>query len=174
MITILNGTNRVGNATAHICRFCAEYLENKGVEVQVWELEQMPSDMAFNNATMGGSNDKIDPFVNQFMLKSDRMVIISPEYNGSFPGVLKTLIDIIPPATFKGRKVSLLGVAAGRAGNQRGLDHLTNILHYVGAVVHPLKTPISQLGGLLNDQGELTDDNAKQAIQLQLDEFLNY
>ena len=87
----------------------------------------------------------------KWLLPADKFIFISPEYNGSIPGVLKCLIDVTDRKVWKGKKALLTGVSKGRAGNLRGMDHLTGIMHYVGTVVHPNKLPISIVDTLFNE-----------------------
>ena len=71
----------------------------------------------------------------------DKIVMVVPEWNGSFPYTLKKMIDEgFDPATggpFKNKEVYLVGTSGGLGGNMQGLSHLSDILAYVGAKVHP-------------------------------------
>jgi NAD(P)H-dependent FMN reductase len=113
-------------------------------------------------------------FGNQILNGADRFIIVSPEYNGSIPGILKLMIDSCDPDLFKGKKVALVGVATGRAGNLRGMDHLTDILHYLQAEVYSLKQPVSQVKGLVNSEKELVDEATLSVLSKQLDGFMNF
>ena len=111
---------------------------------------------------------------NKFLLPASKYIFVSPEYNGSIPGVLKCLIDVSDVRrVWKGKKALLTGVSKGRAGNLRGMDHLTAIMHYVGTVVHPNKLPISIVDTLFNED-ELQHRETLQAINQQLDEFIDF
>ena len=103
-----------------------------------------------------------------------KYIFISPEYNGSIPGVLKCLIDVSDVRrVWKGKKALLTGVSTGRAGNLRGMDHLTGILHFVGTVVHPNKLPISVVDTLFNEN-RISHQETLRAINRQLDEFVEF
>jgi len=87
-------------------------------------------------------------------MPADKWVLILAEYNGGVPGIFKLLIDAISVRNkdgLKGKEVLLIGVAAGRAGNLRGLDYMTNCLNYLGMKVHPQKMPISLINKVLSD-----------------------
>ena len=72
-----------------------------------------------------------------------------------------------------GKKALLTGVSTGRAGNLRGMEHLTGILHYMRVIVHPNKFPISVVDRLFNDQRRLlTGDH--QCDRSQLEEFIEF
>ncbi len=105
---------------------------------------------------------------------SERLVIIAPEYNGSIPGVLKLLIDSCDPSLFKGKRFALIGVSSGRAGNLRGMDHLTDILHFLQAEVYSLKQPVSQIRNLVNADKELVDEQTIIALEKHIEGFRTF
>jgi NAD(P)H-dependent FMN reductase len=112
---------------------------------------------------------------NEILKPSEKFIFILPEYNGSFPGAIKTLIDLCRvPECFFGKKALLTGLADGRAGNLRGMEHFTGILNHMGVVVHPNRLPISLMRSLINDKGELIDEDTRSVIDKQLKEFLAF
>ena len=72
------------------------------------------------------------------------------------------------------KKALLTGVATGRAGNLRGMDHLADILNYLKITVHPNKLPISAVNFLMDTDGNITDLNTIKAIDHQIDEFIDW
>jgi NAD(P)H-dependent FMN reductase len=166
MITIISGTNRKGSNTGKIAAQYLQLLHNKGVEAKFVSLEGL--DVNERNAS-------IQELEKDILIPTDKFIFISPEYNGSIPGVLKSLIDNTDiQKVWWGKKALLTGVSTGRAGNLRGMEHLTGILHYVKVHVHPNKLPISVVDKLLNGANSITDTGTLQAIDEQLNEFLAY
>lgn len=163
MITIISGTNRKGSNTLKIAREYQIILKQKGINANLYSLEDMEMD---NKADF----EKME---NEILIPSSHFIIISPEYNGSFPGVLKMLIDKsrIQPA-WHHKKVLLAGVASGRAGNLRGLDHLSNILNHMKVTVFPGTLPISMVNSIVDRDGKINDANTLKAINQQLDDFI--
>src|SRR6266536_6326177 len=112
---------------------------------------------------------------NEILIPTQKFIFIIPEYNGSFPGVLKAMIDISDiRKTWWGKKALLTGVSTGRAGNLRGMDHMTGVLNYVRMIVHHNKLPISVIDKVMNEGGTITDKNTLLAIDQQVDEFINF
>jgi chromate reductase len=166
MITIISGTNRHESNTGKVAAQYLQLLHNKGVEAKYVSLEGL--DVNERNAA-------IQKLEKDILIPTDKFIFISPEYNGSIPGVLKSLIDNTDiKKVWWGKKALLTGVSTGRAGNLRGMEHLTGILHYVKVHVHPNKLPISVVDKLLNGASSITDTGTLQAIDEQLDEFLAY
>ena len=68
-------------------------------------------------------------------------MVVVPEYNGSFPGILKYFIDLLPfPESFDCRPVSYVGVSAGQWGALRAVEQLQLVFGYRNAYVHPPRT----------------------------------
>ncbi len=156
MITILSGTNRPESNTLKVAKHYAELLAKQGVDNKLFSLEKLPLDIAFSEVVKRYS-EKFQLIVDEFIVPTDKFVIISPEYNGSFPGILKVFLDAVHPDLNRHKKVALVGVSNGRAGNLRGMDHLTGVLNYLGMHVHPNKLPISSVLTLLDRDGNIKD-----------------
>jgi NAD(P)H-dependent FMN reductase len=82
-------------------------------------------------------------------------------------------IDSLKPEHFKNKRVALVGVASGRAGNLRGLDHLTAIMHHLGVEVLSKRTYVSHVHKGVTD-GVLTDLEAIRSIAAQAEKFLAF
>jgi len=172
MITIICATNRPDNTTSKICDFYLQMLKEKGHDAAMLSLEDLPKDFAFNNDVYGIQSGDFHRIVEQFIAPAEKLMIVSPEYNGSIPGVLKAFIDGIWPEVLQSKKIALAGVASGRGGNSRGMDHLTSILHYMNIHVLPFKVPISGVDSLLDEHGALVDDKTGDLIEKQIDQLV--
>ena len=164
MITIISGTNRKYSNTYKIAKEYQYLLQEKGIEAGILSLEDI--DVVHYNA-------EFERIENEILEPTTHFIIISPEYNGSFPGVLKMFIDNSRSRELWNNKKALLtGVAAGRAGNLRGMDHLADVLNYLRITVHPNKLPLSVVNTLVGSDGKIIDTNTLNAINQQLDEFI--
>lgn len=167
MITIISGTNRSNNETLRVSNYYSKKLTALGIENQVLDLCTLPEDFIYNGL-YGKTNDIFYETVNKYVLEIDKLVIVSPEYNGSFPGVLKCFIEGWNPKRTPGKWAALVGVAAGRQGNSRGMDDLTNVLNYLQINVVPVKIPISQIYRHFNVEGVMEDEELNKLIDKQI------
>lgn len=161
MITVISGTNRTGSECLRFATVYQELLQQHTEEqVKLLALEQLPHDW-FHPQMYEQPSDSLVALQDEYILPAQKFAFVAPEYNGGFPGALKLFIDACSvreyARNFKGKKAGLIGVASGRAGNLRGMEHLTGVLNYLGTVVMPNKLPISSIGKLMDDQGELAD-----------------
>jgi chromate reductase len=165
MYLIISGTNRKESFTLRVAELYQSLLTKKNIEAPLLSLVGLD---------LLDRNPSVIKLETELLLPAEKYIFISPEYNGSIPGVLKCLIDVSDvQRVWKGKKALLTGVSRGRAGNLRGMDHLTGILHYVATVVHPNKLPISIVDTLFN-KGEFTHQESLRVINQQLDEFIDF
>ncbi len=172
MITLISGTNRLNSNTLRVTKQYAALLTQKGIPYQLLDMTQMEGD-CYRPCAADDIHPALQSVVDQYIKPAEKLLILSPEYNGSFPGVLKALIDLTDIKDWRHKKACLVGVATGRAGNLRGLDHLTNILLHIGMNVLPNKLPISRVGTLLDGEGDL-DAPTLKAAGAQIDQFLAF
>ncbi|MEO7767823.1 MAG: NADPH-dependent FMN reductase [Ferruginibacter sp.] len=166
MYLIISGTNRLGSNTLKVAREYQRLLKEKSIDSVLLSLEGL------NLLTRDADFEKIE---NELIIPTDNYIFISPEYNGSFPGALKMLFDTGKThALWWYKKALLTGISTGRAGNLRGMDHLSSVLNYVKVMVHPNQLPISSIDKLMNIEGRFTDESTLKAINQQLDEFIKW
>lgn len=178
MITIISGTNRTGSRTELVARHITQEINSKTKEeINFVKLADLPAEMYSHDMY---SPDKQHPLLSEvqdsFIIPASKWIIVSPEYNGSYSASLKVFIDALSvrryAETFRGKKVGLIGTSAGRAGNLRGMEHITGFANYLGMHVYPDKLPISSIEQQLVD-GDL-NENTQQALGKWMDGFVRF
>lgn len=178
MISIISGTNRPNSKTLKAAELYKSVLEKRNEDVQLLNLEDLP-DNFYNSAMYNGDamSDELKAIQDKYFLEADKVIIVSPEYNGCFPGIVKMFIDAISvreyKKTFSQRKFALVGVASGRAGNLYGMCALTIVLNHVGSIVYPNKLPLSSIGAVLDEAGNW-DAKLVTDVEGHIDGFLAF
>ena len=172
-ITIISATNRVDSNTEKVANYYKSALKGKGVDVEIFSLKDLPESVLHTDL-YGKRSEGFQKIIDTYIANQTQFIFIAPEYNGSFAGILKVFLDAIPPRMWTDNKACLVGVSTGRAGNLRGLEHLTNILNYLKINVYHNKLPISRVDTLLDANGNLTDTETQKAIDWQLEGFLKF
>lgn len=171
-ITVIASTNRNDSVSNQVAQLYQKMLNEKGVESNLINLGDLPSDFAFSALyENAGKNDGFNQF-RSMMAESEKFVFIVPEYNGSFPGVLKTFIDGLQfPDTFTDKKCALVGISSGVQGAGLALSHLTDIFNYCGTQVLAQKPKLARIennfenGKITNPlYAELLDDQVNRLI----------
>ena len=171
MITIIAGTNRKVSNSLKVSKIYQNRLKNKGLESQILDLADLPSDFITN--MYGNHTEEVSQLVTKNITKASQFVFVIPEYNGTFTGIVKLLIDGVSPSFFKNKKAILVGVASGRAGNIVGLNQFTTVLNHIQVEVLSNKVLLSQIDGLLDPLGEITDSKTLEIIDTQIDKMIN-
>ena len=111
----------------------------------------------------------------QYLVPAQRFIFIMPEYNASFPGILKLMLD---NSDIKNcwyyKKAALVGLSDGRAGNLRGLEHMTAILHYMKVHVLYNKVILSKVSEEISKQGAILKPETEALLLQQIEDFLKF
>ncbi len=178
MITVISGTNRPGSKTLLFARHYAEQLRTLGQDSQLLDLAEVEHGFftreMYDPAAM---HPTLVELQRDLVLGADKLAIFVPEYNGSYPGVLKLFIDGISvneyARNFRGKRIALIGVSSGRAGNLRGMDHLADTLAHMGGWVLPNRLPLSGVDALVDTEGRVTDDGTSSVLLQQAQELID-
>lgn len=173
MITILCTTDRPGSNSGKASRLYQSKLASIGEQVQELNMKNVDIDW-IAKSNYGTNCPEFEAIVCKYIRSVDRIILIVPEYNGSFPGIFKFFMDACDHQTFKDKKIALMGLAAGRSGNVRGLDHLTGVFHYLGAEVYSNKVYLSLANQSVSASGELDNDLLQTEIAAQIKGFLTF
>jgi NAD(P)H-dependent FMN reductase len=174
MITIISCTNRKSSISKSISVFYQELLARAGVESRILDLQELPFDFA-NPSLYESSvlNRELDQMT-QVIRNSEKFVFVVPEYNGSFPGVLKTFIDGMDyPNPFKNKKCGLVGLSSGVQGGALALSHLTDIFNYLGMHVLALKVRMPRIEKVISN-GKITDKMLLDLLDMQIRDLIEF
>ncbi|MDB5125478.1 MAG: NAD(P)H-dependent oxidoreductase [Mucilaginibacter sp.] len=173
MITIISSTNRPGSSTLKLAKYYQEQLRAKGAEAGLLSLEQLPPNLL--QSDLYGSRSPEFEVIQDIITQTDKFLFIIPEYNGSYPGVLKVFVDACAfPESFYEKKAALVGVSSGKYGNIRGIDHFTGVCHYVHLNVMPLKLHIASIHKEFDDNGQLINADTMKFTNEQIDKFIAF
>jgi chromate reductase len=170
---IISATNRPGSSTLKVAKYYQRILREKGVDAGLLSLAQLPDNLI--KTDMYGQRSDEFQIIQDLITKTDKFLFVIPEYNGSFPGVLKVFIDACNfPDSFYEKKAALVGVSSGKYGNIRGIDHFTGVCHYMHLNVMSLKLHIASIKTEFNADAELFKEDTLKFINEQLDKFIRF
>lgn len=173
MITIISGTNRPGSNALRVSQYYKKRFSEKGQEVTILPLTELPGSLI--ESDLYGQRSEAFSKIQEIVSKTEKFVFVIPEYNGSFPGVLKTFIDASEfPASFYEKKAALVGISSGRQGNLRGVDHFTGVANHMHLHVLPLKMYLANIESELDDDDNLTQPATIKFVDEQIDKFIAF
>src|SRR5438876_2406795 len=173
MLAMIVGTNRPGSNTRKVARQVEEIYLELGVRPEVLDLALLPPEI-FSPASYAQKPKAFLPFA-EAILRAAGLVVISPEYNGGMPGILKYFIDMLKfPESFQARPVCFVGLAAGVWGALRPVEQLQSIFGYRNAHVYPERVFLPRINDLLDGEGRLTDPEILKRLKAQADGFIEF
>lgn len=172
-ITIISATNRENSYTEKVAFYYKTQLEALDKDVSFLSLKKLTELIDLKEMYAKHKGEAFDKMVKEYIVDTDAFVFVVPEYNGSFPGIVKVFIDAVHPSNWHEKKVCLTGVSSGRAGNLRGMEHLTSILHYLKLHVYHNRLPISSIDKIFTN-GENMQEVTVKEIEKQLEGFLKF
>lgn len=173
MIVLISGTNRPSSKTrAVVAQVEAIYRELK-VEFNTLDLAELPQEI-FNPSSYEKKPDSFEAF-SKGVLEADGLVVVTPEYNGGAPGILKYFIDMLKfPESFERCPVCFVGLAAGMWGGMRPVEQLQQVFGYRNALVYPGRVFLPKIFELLDDTGQLKDSGSLERLKTQAVGFIEF
>lgn len=174
MITIISCTNRNQSVSRVVSEYYQGLLAEQNTKSNIIDLQGLPKDFVFS-ALYGnaGKNADFNTYSKQ-VAQGNKFVFVVPEYNGSFPGVLKAFIDGLEyPSKLADKKVALVGLSSGMQGSALALSHLTDILSYLGANLLGMRVKLPRVEANLKD-GKITNDVYNQLLREQVGKLIGF
>jgi chromate reductase len=173
MMTLLIGTNRPGSNARKVARHVEEIYAELKVPLHLLDLAQLPPEI-FAPTSYAEKPKSFQPF-SDAILRASGLHVVTPEYNGSLPGVLKYFIDMLKfPESFIKKPVCFVGVSAGIWGALRPIEQLQAIFGYRNAYIFPERVFLPQINNLLDDAGRLTDPELLKRLRSQAEGFVDF
>ena len=162
-IPIILGTPRRGRQSENVARFVFEQTRKRAdVETELIDVCTLP--MKLDDA---GEQMK-DPKFSATIDRCDGLIIVTPEYNHGYPGLLKHALDM-NLEEYIHKAVGICGVSAGSFGGVRAIEALLPVMRELGLVTIFWDVNFGNVAKLFDDQGNLLD----QSYVRRLDKFLN-
>lgn len=159
------GSLRRGSYNRALLRAALELVPG-GAKLEVFELDGIPP---FNQDSESSPPERVKEFKTRIKA-ADALLIATPEYNYSVPGVLKNAIDWASRPygdnAFEGKPVAMMSASIGMLGGARAQYHLRQSFVFLN--MYPLNTPevfVSFASQKFDDKGRLLDDKAKELIK---------
>lgn len=151
-VPIIIGTTRPGNKSQHAAAFVKKIADSYGgIDAHV-----ISPDM-FNMPGDGNDTDLKDPNYTKITEDADAFVLVVPEYNHSFPGTLKRLLDS-ESTNYIHKPVALVGVSSGSFGGVRAVEHIVPVVRELGMIVSFSSVFFTNSYGRFDENGGMLKD----------------
>lgn len=163
MIAVIAGTNRPGSKTLAVARLVQKILVENGDQVRFLDLAKLPSDL-MAGTSYATKPDGFEVFQESILAVRGILTVV-PEYNGSFPGILKYFIDMLRfPESLYEKPSGFIGLSSGRWGAIRAVEQVQMVFQYRHAHLYGRRVFIPDVGSAVNDTGNLTDPDLARRV----------
>jgi NAD(P)H-dependent FMN reductase len=172
-IVIVSASTRNGRLTHHASLGLQKALEQfDDIETIVLDLKQL--DIHYFEEVMSKMTQPNKDVTNTFetLNKADAFLFVTPEYNGSYSGALKNMVDLYPKSTFARKAVGIVTVTTGAMGGMRAAMQLQQLILAIWAIPSPQMLLVPTVQNKFDNTGALLDDSFTKNIQAFLGEFL--
>lgn len=160
-VVALQGSVRPGNFTAKALALLVDEI-GRDAKVSIEVID--PTSLHLPLPGQGGSEDA--KRMQAAVAAADGVIFATPEYHGSFSSVTKLIIDNLGfPSVLSGKPIALLGVAAGRIGAIKALEHLRSVASHVGGIVLPGPVSVAQVNTVFDEEGNCLDAGTEKRIR---------
>lgn len=163
MLAVIAGTNRPGSNTLKIARVVQDILVGHHEDVELLNLALLPPGL------MAGTSYAAKPagfsVFQEALLTANGILTVVPEYNGSFPGVLKYAIDMLKfPESLYEKPAAFIGISSGRWGAVRAVEQLEMVFQYRHAHLFGRRVFIPNVGAALDEDNQLVDADLERRL----------
>lgn len=162
-LPIILGTARQGRESEYVAHLVFEQTKKRAkIETELIDVRNLP--MRLDDA---GEQMK-DPAFSATIERCDGLIIVTPEYNHGYPGLLKHALDM-NLKEYIHKAVGICGVSAGPMGGARVIENLLPVMRELGLVAIFEDVNFGHVGKLFDEGGKLLDQNYIRRV----DKFLN-
>jgi NAD(P)H-dependent FMN reductase len=139
-------------------------LAEAGCDAELLSLEQLPACL-FDPSSYASKPSELEP-IQEKILEMDGVLVVTPEYNGSFPGVMKYFIDMLRfPESLYEKPAAFIGLGAGRWGGLRSVEQLEMIFQYRNAHLYGRRVLIPGVDKALDEDGKIKDPDLATRVR---------
>ncbi|WP_332824118.1 NADPH-dependent FMN reductase [Ramlibacter sp.] len=182
-VLVFAGSTRIASYNRKLAREVAGMARLKGAEVTHLELGDY--DVPMYNADLEAKGTPADVMkLKQVFYEHPAWIICTPEYNASYPALVKNTLDWLSSPVkgdpvwsddfrfSRGKVVGVLSASPGALGGLRSQSHLIPLLLNLHCWVAPQTYALGRAGSAFDDQGHLLEEAAKQRAQSVVEQVL--
>jgi NAD(P)H-dependent FMN reductase len=164
-VPVILGTPRRGRMSEHAAELMRAVIAKRaGVETELVDVAELP--VPVDDAGEAVKDEGFSALVN----RADALVIVAPEYNHGYPGLLKHVLDT-NLKEYIHKAVGIVGVSAGVFGGARVIQNLIPVLRELGLVTIFWDVNFTTVASRFDEEGNLVDESFLPRIDMFLDEL---
>ncbi len=171
-IVLIIGSVREGRQTVKIGRYLAKIFEQyKEVTCEILDLAHLDIPILTDRWEKQQNPPQILPQISEKLQNADAVVLCSPEYHGSYSGVIKNAIDHFWKE-FQRKPMGVVATGSGRFGGVNASTEMQLLILSLGAFPMPFKLLVPYIQKIFNEDGEPNEEFMVKNTQRFVEEFL--
>ncbi|MFN0140587.1 MAG: NADPH-dependent FMN reductase [Pyrinomonadaceae bacterium] len=167
-LPVLLGTNRKDRQSENVANWvCAKMRERDDIETQLFDVR----DFVLPQDDYGTGLGSQFPEWRDAIIKADGLVIVTPEYNHSYPGSLKSVLDLLLKEYIH-KAVAFVGVSAGPFGGTRVIESMVPMVRELGLAACFTDLNFPTIRSKFDENGTLLDEAYENRVKGFLDELV--
>lgn len=179
-VVVFSGSLRADSWNTKLAKEAAYIASKKGAKVTYIDLNEFPLPFFNEDIETTTGMPENAKTIRRAIQSSHALIIASPNYNGSMPGVVKNLLDWMSRSEdgkdardiFKGKKVAIMSASPGKSGGAGGLAHLQYVIEKLGGSVPEKKVSVAKANTQFDQSGHLINATTRDAVSKEIDEIL--
>lgn len=172
-VTILSGSVRLERQSHKVALYVETQLKHRGVETDVIDLAAEPlpifGDPSMENSTVESRVKELGARLN----RADALIFVTPEYHGSFSGVIKNALDYYW-AEFQRKAIGVIAASSGKMGGINASSQLQHVVLSLGAYPVPMKLLVPEVHLAFDEGHQPVNERLVQSTEKFLTEFMWY
>lgn len=170
-IAIINGSVRKGRQSHRAAYYVAGTLKERNIETNLIDLAELPLPVMGGQDVASPETEKSVSDISSRLNNADALILVTPEYHGSFSGALKNALDHFTPE-FRKKPVGVVAASGGRMAGINASTQLQHVILSMGAYPMPLKLLVPEIHNAFDDDFEPQDEKIVTTAGKFLDELL--
>jgi len=170
-ILIIIGSVRENNYSTMVANLISDEL-NKYETVEYEIIDPKNLRLPFPGQKI--ENNSVE-FLQSKVKETTAVVLITPEYNGTYSSIMKLIIENLGyPSVMAGKPVTLVGIASGSIGAIKSLEHLRSTSAHVGSIVLPKVTSVPTVDKFFDSKGKCLNEKVEKIIRLSATNLIQF
>jgi chromate reductase, NAD(P)H dehydrogenase (quinone) len=171
-VLVFAGSTRKDSFNRKLAVLATDALRSQQIDTTFADLRDYPMPLYDGDSEAAQGLPPTAKAFKELVREHDTIVIASPEYNGSFPALVKNTIDWItrpepgerPLEVLRGKTAALLSTSPGPGAGKRGLKHLRELLEMTGLNVLPEQVNVAKATQAFDAEGQLIRPDDANAL----------
>lgn len=160
LIVGISGTNRADNYTSRALAVTLDEVRKADGDARVELVDGRQLQLGFPDSEPTADARRLQALLRD----AAGVVLATPEYHGTFAAFTKLIIENLGhPSALREKPIALLGVAAGRIGAIKSIEHLRSVLAHIGALVIPGSISVAGIQSAFDVKTGAIVDSATEA-----------